>query len=71
VCARGLNAWTVEDELRSGKLVRILPEWDSPGAPPMVAIYRKTRPPQPQVSAMIGYLAAAFRPYGGPRRVES
>jgi LysR family transcriptional regulator for bpeEF and oprC len=55
-----LNAWNIEDELRAGKLVRVLPGWECPGAPPMVAIYRKTRPMQMQVSVMVRYLAEAF-----------
>jgi DNA-binding transcriptional LysR family regulator len=63
-----LNAWNVEDELHSGKLVRVLPDWECPGAPPMVAIYRKTRPMLPQVSVIVRYLAEAFQRYNLPSK---
>jgi LysR family transcriptional regulator, regulator for bpeEF and oprC len=56
-----LNAWAVEDELRSGQLIRILPDWECPGAPPMVAIYRKTKPMPRQISVLVSYLTDAFQ----------
>jgi LysR family transcriptional regulator for bpeEF and oprC len=70
-----LNAWNVDDELRSGTLVRILPNWECPGGPPMVAIYRKTRPIIPQVNVTVRYLADAFQRYNlsttlGPHRLS-
>ena len=39
-----LGIFAVEDEVRSGKLVPVLTDWDCTGAPPYAAIYRKTRP---------------------------
>ena len=55
-----LNAWAVEDELRSGTLVRVLPDWECPGAPPTVAIYRKTKPMPQQLSFLVGHLTDEF-----------
>jgi LysR family transcriptional regulator for bpeEF and oprC len=54
-------AANVEDELRTRALVRILPDWDCTGTPPMVAIYRKTRPAVPQIGALVRYLVDAMR----------
>jgi DNA-binding transcriptional LysR family regulator len=48
----------VEDELRSHKLVRVLPEWDS-GAVRRVAIYRKTQPMPLQIRAFVRHLKEA------------
>jgi len=53
-------AANVEDELRSGTLVPVLPNWECTGAPPMIAIYRKTRPMIPQVSVFVQHLADAL-----------
>jgi len=53
----------VEDELRSGRLVRVLPDWDCVGGPPIVAIYRKAKPTLPRVSAFVRHLAQNFRRY--------
>jgi LysR family transcriptional regulator for bpeEF and oprC len=53
----------IEDELRSGQLVPVLADWECIGAPPMVAIYRKTKPMPPQISVFVKYLAQAFRRY--------
>ena len=57
------NASLIEDELRSRELVPILTEWECMGAPPTVAIYRKTRPVLPQVEAFVRYLGQAFQRY--------
>jgi DNA-binding transcriptional LysR family regulator len=57
------NAYNVDDELRSGKLVQVLPGWESLGAPPVVAIYRKTNPVLTHVSVFVRYLMEAFRRY--------
>jgi DNA-binding transcriptional LysR family regulator len=61
-----LNTWAVDDELRSGRLVRVLPDWECPGAPPTVAIYRKTKPMPPQLSLLVGYLLTAFQRFDRP-----
>ena len=56
--------WTVDDELRNGKLVPVLTDWeDALGMPPMVAVYRKTRTMPPQISIFVRYLVEAFRRY--------
>jgi DNA-binding transcriptional LysR family regulator len=52
----------IEDELRSQKLVRVLPEWDS-AAVRRVAVYRKTQPMPLQISAFVQHLKEAFRHY--------
>jgi DNA-binding transcriptional LysR family regulator len=57
------NASLIEDELRSRTLVPVLSEWECAGAPPTVAIYRKTRPAVPRVAAFVEYLGQAFRRY--------
>lgn len=58
-----LSMWNVDDEIRTRKLIPVLTDWDTLGAPPMIAIYRKTRPMLPQVSAFVRYLGEAFRRY--------
>jgi DNA-binding transcriptional LysR family regulator len=58
-----LGAGHVEDELHSRKLVAVLPEWECLGAPPIVAIYRKTRPVVPQVDVFVRALMKAFQRY--------
>jgi DNA-binding transcriptional LysR family regulator len=58
-----LLACQVEDEIRSGALVPVLPDWEYLGGLPIVAIYRKTRPSLSPVNAFVGHLAQAFRRY--------
>jgi DNA-binding transcriptional LysR family regulator len=48
-----LLACNVEDELRSGALVRVLPDWECLGGLPIVATYRKTRPTLSRVNAFV------------------
>ena len=52
----------VEDELRSGTLARVLPDWECIGGLPIVAIYRKQRPTLSRVNAFVRHLAEAFQP---------
>jgi DNA-binding transcriptional LysR family regulator len=52
---------SVEDDIRSRKLVPVLPDWHCTGSTAMLMIYRKTRPMLPQVSVFVRYLAEAFR----------
>jgi DNA-binding transcriptional LysR family regulator len=56
-------AANIDDELQSGALVPVLSDWECTGSPPMLAVYRKTKPMIPQVSSFIGYLMEAFRRY--------
>ena len=58
-----LLACHIQDELRSGELVQILSDWTCLGGPPIVAIYRKTKPPSARVRAFVAYVAEALRPY--------
>jgi DNA-binding transcriptional LysR family regulator len=58
-----LLACHVEDEMRSGALVQVLPDWECLGGLPIVAIYRKTRPMLSPVTAFVGHLAQAFQRY--------
>ena len=53
----------IEDELRSSLLMPLLSDWECTGAPPLLTIYRKTRPAVPQIDAFVRYLADAFRRY--------
>src|SRR5262249_40932865 len=50
----------VEDDMRSGALVRVLSDWDA-GNLPIVAIYRKTRSTLPRVSALVRHLKQEFQ----------
>jgi DNA-binding transcriptional LysR family regulator len=56
-----LLACHVEDELRSGTLVRVLPNWECLGGLPIVAIYKKSRPTLSRVNAFVRHLAEAFQ----------
>lgn len=58
-----LLACHVDEELRAGQLVPILAEWECIGAPPIMAIYRKTRPSRSHVRVFVRHLADTFRPY--------
>jgi len=53
----------IEDELGSGSLIELLPDWECIGAPPMVAIYRKNRTMPPQVRLFVQHLTKEFRIY--------
>jgi len=58
-----LLACHVEDELRSGALVQVLPDWECRGGLPIVAVYRKTRPALSPVNTFVSHLAQAFKRY--------
>src|SRR5262245_27167593 len=58
-----LLACHVEDELRSGALMHLLPNWECLGGLPIVAIYRRTKPRLSPINAFVRHLAHAFRPY--------
>jgi DNA-binding transcriptional LysR family regulator len=58
----------IEDELRSSLLTPVLSDWECTGAPPLLAIYRKTQPAVPQIGAFVRYLADAYRSLGGAER---
>ena len=51
----------VQDEMRSGALVRLLPDWECLGGLPIVAIYRKQRPTLSRVSAFVRHLSETFQ----------
>jgi DNA-binding transcriptional LysR family regulator len=54
-------ACNMEDEMRSGALLRVLPDWESLGGLPIIAIYRKSRPTQHRINAFVRHLAYAFQ----------
>ncbi len=56
-------ACNVEDEMRSGALLQILPDWECLGGLPIVAIYRKARPTLPRVNAFVRHLSHEFQHY--------
>ena len=66
-----LLACHVEEEIRSGSLLRVLPDWDCLGGMPVVAIYRKTRPTLSPVSAFVEHLVLSFRQYDKAGAVPS
>jgi len=59
----GLLACHVDDELRTGALRQVLPDWECLGDLPAVAIYRKTRPQHSSVNAFVHHLLWAFERY--------
>jgi DNA-binding transcriptional LysR family regulator len=58
-----LLACHVEDELRSGALAQVLPDWECLGGLPIVAIYRKTKPRFSPTNAFVTHLAREFQRY--------
>ncbi len=56
-------ACEIADELKSGALVQLLPDWDCLGGLPIVAIYRKNRPVQIRINALVQHLMQEFRPH--------
>jgi len=56
-------AWEIADQLRSGSLLQLLPDWDCLGGLPIVAIYRKSRPTQSRINAMLQHFTRELRPY--------
>lgn len=58
-------AWEIADQLRSGALLQLLPDWECLGGLPILAIYRRTRPVQPRINALLQHLTKEFRPYDG------
>lgn len=58
-----LLACNVADELRSGTLVRMLPDWDFGGLP-IVAVYRKSPATLARVNAFLRHATQQFRRYG-------
>jgi DNA-binding transcriptional LysR family regulator len=56
-------AWEIADQLRSGTLLQLLPDWECLGGLPIVAIYRKSRPTQSRINALVQHLAREFQPY--------
>jgi DNA-binding transcriptional LysR family regulator len=65
-------AWEIDDQLRSGALSQLLPDWECLGGLPIVAIYRKMRPTQSRINALLQHLTKEFRAHdnviGGPHR---
>lgn len=58
-----LLACHVEDELRSGALTQVLPDWDCLGGLPIVAIYRETKLRFSPTNAFVSHLAREFQRY--------
>lgn len=55
----------VDDELKSGALVQLLPDWECLGGLPIIAIYRKQRPTLSRVNAFVRHLAQDFQRHQG------
>lgn len=58
-----LMASNIEEELQSKKLIPILKDWERTGTSPVLAIYRKSHPGLPQVTAFIRNLVQYFARY--------
>ena len=56
-------AWEIADQLRSGALLQLLPDWDCLGGLPVVAIYRKSRATQSRINTLLQHLVREFRPH--------
>lgn len=52
--------FTVGDDLRSGRLTRVLPEWETPGYS-LFVMYPPSRHLAPKVRAFVDFLSEAFR----------
>jgi DNA-binding transcriptional LysR family regulator len=48
------------DQVTSGRLRRLLPEWNMPGGFPVYAIYRRAPKIAPKIAAFLDFAAAAF-----------
>lgn len=66
-----LLACHVEEELLSGALMQVLPDWECLGGLPIVAIYRKTKPRLSPIYSFVGHLARAFQRYNDVVPVRS
>ena len=55
-----LATWLVDDALRNGQLVQILPEWATDGLP-LHLVWQRSRQLLPKVDALLGYLGAALQ----------
>ncbi|MNR16557.1 HTH-type transcriptional regulator DmlR [compost metagenome] len=51
------ETWDVADELRSGELVRVLPEWEAPAVPIQAVSVQRSLVPR-RVSAFVDFLAS-------------
>ena len=56
-------AWEIDDQLRSGALWQLLPDWECLGGLPIVAIYRKMRATQSRINTLVQHLTTEFRIY--------
>src|SRR5262249_18858431 len=56
-------AWEITDELRSGQLIQLLPDWECLGGLPIVGIYRKNRPTLARINALLQHLTHEFKPH--------
>jgi DNA-binding transcriptional LysR family regulator len=55
-----LNEFVVAEELRHGRLVRVLPDYHWGESVEMIALYRQARHRLPRVAAMLDFLAKSF-----------
>lgn len=56
-------AWEIADQLRSGTLAQLLPDWECLGGLPILAIYRKTGPTRSRINALLQHLTRELRRY--------
>jgi DNA-binding transcriptional LysR family regulator len=56
-------AWEIDDQLRSGGLSQLLPDWECLGGLPIVAIYRKMRATQSRINTLVQHLTTEFSLY--------
>jgi LysR family transcriptional regulator, regulator for bpeEF and oprC len=58
-----IGSASVETETRSRRLVQILSDWECVGGPPLLAVFRKTRPVPPLIRLFVRHMVEVFRGY--------
>lgn len=56
-------AWEIAEQLRSGALLQLLPDWECLGGLPILAIYRKTTATYARINVLVQHLTDEFRAY--------
>jgi DNA-binding transcriptional LysR family regulator len=46
--------------ITSGRLRRVLSEWQCPGGPPIYGLYRRSRRPAPKIAAFLEFAAEVY-----------
>jgi LysR family transcriptional regulator, transcriptional activator for dmlA len=63
-------SWDVADDLETGRLVRVLPDYQCPGIE-LYAVFAPGKPVPPRIRLFVDYLVQAFRRSHGSNTEES